>query len=57
MVILPQTDGNWRVIAADGTVIAEGLSNVAAWQLVDKYDDDERDDEQTRRRVVNAFSS
>jgi hypothetical protein len=57
MMIVPQADGKWRVIAADGTVIAEGLSNVAAWQLVDKYDDDARDDEQTHRRVVNAFSS
>jgi hypothetical protein len=43
-------DSTGRVISDDGVVIGQGLTNVAAWRLVDQYDDDARDDEETASR-------
>jgi hypothetical protein len=31
-------DGRWRVIAADGEVLASGLSNAEAWRFSDSRD-------------------
>jgi hypothetical protein len=37
-------DGTWRVIAADGEVLASGLSNAEAWRFIDSHDETAADD-------------
>jgi len=42
-------DGKWRVIAADGEVLASGLSNAEAWDFIDSRDETAADDDAEAR--------
>jgi hypothetical protein len=42
-------DGTWRVIAADGEVLASGLSNAEAWDFIDSRDETAADDDAEAR--------
>jgi hypothetical protein len=51
--VTQNSDGGWRV-ERDGIVIADGLSNAAAWREADRLDTEAEGMEETRRRISIA---
>jgi hypothetical protein len=55
MNLEPDPNGTWRVIGADGEILASGLTHAQAWEFVDRHDDEGAELEETIGRIGRAY--